>query len=459
VADATGTVHLFDVMGERLARGLRKGRSVVTALGWSGDGRLLAVGSKDGTVLLWDTVDDVPRYRQSVFAAEVENLLFHPHRRWLAAGARSEMRIWDVVTGTLALRSVGVPWGFSPDGLVLAASTVNEVAFRDLTLPKEMLRLRGHQAFVQKIIWARSAPRLASLDQAFEAHVWEVGHTSPLARLAGPIGSFTVANAAIALSDDGTRLAFASGGESAAATILDLAPWSDGRAVVEFRRRGPWPLPAGYERLACSGGHRFLLVREERVIRPEDRNRPNAWPVRSVAYELTDAGPRFLRVIRPAEPGDVRRFIDSGLTPDGRYYWWAGPRLPESARRVEIRETATGKLVWSLSAPQACDESSLPHCRLSPDGKWAWVRTPDERRYELPDDHIGEPEIPPDASIPGHWHVHGKRRTDGQNELFLYPWHSKEPWLRLENEDRSPSGMPAFSLMADSSPGPMRAAP
>ena len=37
---------------------------------------------------------------------------------------------------------------------------------------------------------------------------------------------------------------------------------------------------------------------------------------------------RCLGVVRPAEPGDDRRFFYSQLTPDGRHYLWVGPRFP-----------------------------------------------------------------------------------------------------------------------------------
>jgi hypothetical protein len=405
-------------------------------------------------VLLWDITDDVPRHRLSGFAAEVVNMFFHPTRPWLAVGDRGGMRMWDVTNGALILRDgAGVPWGFSRDGLVMAASNTTTLSFHDLTIPRELQRMRGHRTFIQRIVWARSSPRLASLDGAFEVNVWEVGRSEPLARLRGPVGSFGVTNAAIALDDDGARLAFASGGEPAAAMILELAPRMDERqgrsapALVAPRQRGPWPLEPGFDRLACPGKDRFLLVREEKETRPADVGVAIAWPVRSVAYELTDAGPKFLRVIRPSRPSDVRRFLESGLTPDGRYYWWTGPRLPEADRRIEVRQVATGALVWRLSAPAPLDNSSQPSCKTSPDGYHLWVQRPEvgARRYDLPDDQAGELEEPPDAYLPGRWRLDREARPAGAGDYLLSEWGKNEAWLRLENEDQSTPTVPAFS--------------
>jgi WD40 repeat protein len=443
VADEAGNTHLFSALGHRCSGGPSTSRSAVTTLAWSGDGRLLALGRQDGTILLWDIEEKVPRYQMSGFSSRVVHLLFHPHRQWLVAGDSDLLRIWDVTTGALVLVGQGIPWGFSRDGQVLATSSSTTVAFHDLAVPKELMRLRGHRTFVQGIVWSRSSRRLASLDVAFEVNVWEVGRSDPLARLRGPIGTFHPTNAAIALGDDGTRLAYASGGESAKTLILHLESRAGSTTPI---CKGPWSLPVGFDRLVCVGGNRFLLVREELQHRPTDRDVPDAWPVRTVAYELTEAGLGLPRTIRSAEPGDVRRFLTSGLTPDGRYYWWTGPRLPESARRIEVRDVATGALVWRLPTPERRGNDSAPAAMFSPDGKSLWVwRTDGRRRYDLPGDMVGKLDRPPSAYLPGHWRVDGETRPDGSNEYFLSPWGNSEAWLRLENEDQSPSGVPTFS--------------
>jgi WD40 repeat protein len=454
VGDAAGSVRLFDTVGKQREGGPRKGRSAVTALAWSGDEPLLALGREDGTVLVWDVEGNVPRFYLSSFRSQVENMVFHPHRKWLAAGDLDVLRIWDFATGALVLEGKGVPGGFSRNGLVLAAGAENEIAFHDLVLPRELLRLRGHRTIVQWIVWSRSSRRLASLDGAFEVNVWGVGQSEPLAQVEGAIGSFKASNAAIALDDEGTRLAYVSGGVTAEAVMLELEPRTAQRqghfapARVKPRQKGRWPLSPGFNRLVALGKARFLLVREELDVRARDKNVANAWPAQSVAYELTDTGPSRPRIIRRAKPGDVRRFIDSGLTPDGRYYWWAGPRRPEAARRVEVIEVATGRCVWTLTAPAPAGDESRPSVRLSPDGKHAWVVKSNEdyrRYYDLPDDRDGEPDGPPDTYLPGRWHLRWKRNTDDSNEVFLHRWNNSAAWLRLENEDRSAPGIPVFS--------------
>jgi WD40 repeat protein len=454
VGDEQGNVHLDNLAGQGRPESFSAGRSAVTALAWSNDGRLLALGSQDGTVLLWDVVGHVPRHRLSGFSSEVVNLLFHPHRGWLAAGDTVTLRMWDVTTGALVLKGEGVPWGFSRDGLALATGGQNGIAFDDLVLPKALFQLRGHRTFIQWIVWARSSRRLASLDGAFEVNVWEVGRSDPLVRFRGPLGSFQASNTAIALSNEGTRLAYVSSGDPAEAVMVDLGSPTEERqgrpaaTVVEPVRRGPWPLSPGFNRLACLEGDRFLLVREEQESRPGDQNVANAWPAHSVAYELTDAGLGSQRIIRHAEPGDVRRFLDSGLTPDGRYYWWSGPRLPETARRVEVWDTATGACIWRLSAPAPRDNSSLPSAQLSPDGKHLWISDSNNRpgrRYDLPEDRVGEVEGALSACLPGRWRLSCRRRPDGLHEYFLSPWGKSEAWLRLENEDQSGLRAPVFS--------------
>src|SRR5262249_30234628 len=127
--------------------------------------------------------------------------------------------------------------------------------------------------------------------------------------------------------------------------------------------------------------------------------------VESVAYELMEReSPRRLRVVRGADSGDLKGFIRTDLTRDGRYYLWVGPRSPGANRRVEVREVATGRQIITIPRPGR-DES--PFC-LSPNGKRLWVESSEKglMSFDLPDSPSGAPSarpLPTAVTADLHW--------------------------------------------------------
>jgi WD40 repeat protein len=336
VGDARGDVLLLGPNGKRLCV-LRQPRAGIHALAWSPDSKLVAVGTTSGDVHLWDRHAGILTHRFAVFMAEVDSVLFSPDGRWLLGGSRTgPTRMWDVATGEQVLTGPSVAWGFSRDGKRLATAGRSEAAFCELLLPAAVRQLTGHQSGVAQLAWSRDHQHLASLDSRSEVRVWRATAAAAVRSLHPPPGGFYAHQSAIALSDDAGQVAYVSGGQNSVALFYDVATG---------RKLASWPLPEGFEMLSCAGGARFLSVREE----PE-----NAGQVvyHSVARELTaDQPPRLLRVVRPSQPGDRRKFQHHELTPDGRFYIWTGPREPLTERRVEVYEVATGRLVTRLRAP------------------------------------------------------------------------------------------------------------
>jgi WD40 repeat protein len=131
LADA-GKVHLLDPATGRLVRAfsaeMGPGSPVaraVSALAFSPDGKMLAVGSWSTRATLWDlTTGRKPHTLKH--AVVVTSLAFTPDgRRLVTATADGMLRLWDVATGRelLALRGPGQDTrvAFSPDGRRLAA--------------------------------------------------------------------------------------------------------------------------------------------------------------------------------------------------------------------------------------------------------------------------------------------------------------------------------------------------
>jgi WD40 repeat protein len=118
-----------------LGRPLAAAPDIIYAAAFSSDGRVLAVGSSDGVVGLWDVADrSHPRRITSVTGLDghIQSLTFSPDDRYLAGGARGRVQIWRVTDDVGGLepfarldqgRSPTWSVEFSPDGHTLAAAS------------------------------------------------------------------------------------------------------------------------------------------------------------------------------------------------------------------------------------------------------------------------------------------------------------------------------------------------
>jgi hypothetical protein len=248
------------------------------------------------------------------------------------------------------------------------------------------------------------------------------------------MGEFFAQNAALALSDDGRLLAYASGGKcEAKAMIYDVAT---------HRRLGEWELPGGYEELTPAGPGRFLLVREQ--IDADGQN------VQTVVWQLeAGTGPQQHRVLCPSAPGDQRRYFVSGLTPDGRLHWWTGPRKPPANYRVEVRRVETGELVKLLRVPSS-KETGVIDALIDPAGQLMWVRDSAENvaLYHLDGSRSSSKVARGPAAVTagGAWKVTSAEDARHGHIAQLVMGGADRPWLVLTNDDRITHTIGTFSL-------------
>ncbi|MCI0464694.1 MAG: hypothetical protein L0Z62_47835, partial [Gemmataceae bacterium] len=435
VGDSSGSVRLYSADGKPLNQKMRGAVAPLTVLAWSPNGQILAVGAKDGSVVLWDVENDLIVRRMFSFEIEVSSLVFHPWGRWLLGGSRGNfLKVWDVSSGEQVLTGPGgAPQGVSRDGRTVALGAGGSLGFCELILPAAIQSLSGHQGSAERIAWSRDNRHLASIDSSYRVCVWDRVRPVPIDGFReAPKEGFFVTNAAVAVNDDGGLVAFASGGQKAKVIIRD---------VKQRKTIGEWPLPGGFERMVCTGKDRFLLVREESA------GEKGGGAVQSVAYELSGGkAPRKLGVVRTAAAGDRGGFHDSRLTPDGRYYWWSGPRMPEKNHRVEIMDLKTGKLVQRLPGKPGHGGAVV----LSPDGRNLWVNEGGGilHRYDVKAPTRPERvDATPDAVAPGRWQVFQPYTGPGEiPTLRLRKWSEKGEWLRFASDGRSAPRAPVFSL-------------
>ncbi|HEX6074315.1 MAG TPA: WD40 repeat domain-containing protein, partial [Micromonosporaceae bacterium] len=109
-------------------------RKSVYAVAFSPDGRLLATGSDDRTVRLWDPATGDPIGRPFTGHTDwVRAVAFSPDGRLLASGGDDKtVRLWDPATGGPIGRPLtghtGPVWAvaFSPDGRLLASGSYDK---------------------------------------------------------------------------------------------------------------------------------------------------------------------------------------------------------------------------------------------------------------------------------------------------------------------------------------------
>jgi WD40 repeat protein len=148
-------------------------------MAFSADGKTLAIGSKDGTIHLWDVPTCEPRLTLQRAGDKVLSLAFSPDGKTLASGHEQTIRLWDLATGMerATLESQKPCWwaftlAFSPDGKTLASAGLGTIKLWDLPTGMERATLRGDGS---SLAFSPDGKVLASLGGDSDlAIVWEV---------------------------------------------------------------------------------------------------------------------------------------------------------------------------------------------------------------------------------------------------------------------------------------------
>jgi len=233
LAIASGETQLWDSSGRtKQSASIVNAARYSTAIAITPDGRTMAVGSRDGTVQLWDVTDArKPIQAGPAIAAHgflVESVAFSPDGKTLASGSDDNtVRLWDV-TSISAPRPLAVLEGFkayvysvafSPDGRTLAAGSIDKtVQLWDISDPSKPVvigrPLTGTDHYVLAVAFSPDSRTLAVGSGDKTIWLYDVSDRQSPALLGPPLGGPTNYVYALSFRRDGRVLAASSTDET-----------------------------------------------------------------------------------------------------------------------------------------------------------------------------------------------------------------------------------------------------
>ncbi len=174
-----GPVHLWDAVTGKPVALLRGHKRCSTDVAFRPDGAQLATAGQDGTVRLWDAVTHEPLAILRGHSGIVWRVAYSANGALLASGCQDKtIRLWDTQTykqlAVIPLGSAVYGVAFSPDGTRLAAGCAdNTIRLFDVARRQEVAELRGHSDFVHAVAWSPDGTRLVSGSGDFTVRIWD----------------------------------------------------------------------------------------------------------------------------------------------------------------------------------------------------------------------------------------------------------------------------------------------
>ncbi|KAF3407813.1 hypothetical protein DPV78_001659 [Talaromyces pinophilus] len=190
------TVKLWDPATGTLRQTLEDHSSSIQAVAFSADGKLLVSSSSDNMVKLWDLATGTLQQTLEGHSSLVQTVAFSPNGKLVASGSSdSTVKLWDPATGTLQQtlkghsRSVQTV-AFSPNGkLVASGSDDRKVKLWHPATGTLQQTLKGHSLWVQVVVFSPDGNLVASGSGDRTVKLWDLATGTLQQTLKGHSGS------------------------------------------------------------------------------------------------------------------------------------------------------------------------------------------------------------------------------------------------------------------------------
>jgi WD40 repeat protein/serine/threonine protein kinase len=368
-----GTVKLWDVGSGRVLATL-KHENTPLSVAFSPDGKMLASGSYDRTVNLWDVAAGHKLATLNGHGGAVNSVAFSSDGKKVASGSSDHtVKLWDVgarqALATLeghegAVNSVA----FSPDGRRLASGSYDRtVRTWDVGARQTLATLKGHRDIVNSVAFSPDGKKLVSGSNDATVRLWGEGASQESITLI--IHGNTVSS--VAFSSDGKRLV--SGSHDRTVRLRDMATGQ----IAIFKGHGAWVKSVAFSpdgmRLASGSYDRTVKLWDPSADQEPVTLKGHSSPVDSVVFS-----PDGERLATGSRDGAVKVW-DAGAGQLSATLSGHGARVNSVAFSPDGRRLASGSLdrtvkLWDAGAAQVSatiegHEGSVTSVAFSHDGR------------------------------------------------------------------------------------------